>query len=124
MNIKTKKTVFIDDNAIMLKVIGGKLDKLSFAVDTGESAESLFELMNKNEYDILFLDDMMPIMTGTEAMQKLKNAGYSKPIVVITSNEKPEDRERYLNAGFDEYIGKTEISSGGIERVMSKFDFK
>ena len=120
MKYSGKRAVYIGDNKVMLTVIKKKLEFLGFAVDIGESANALFELMKYNEYDILILDDMMPEMSGTEIMQKLKRENYNKPIIVLTGNNKPEDRERYLNLGFDEYIAKPPTDED-FDRVLVRF---
>lgn len=118
MKYDGKRAVYIDDNKVMLKVVKGKLEKLGFMVDIGEDANTLFCLLKNNEYDIIILDDMMPEITGTEAMQKLKGEGYTKPIVVLTGNIEPTDKEKYLSAGFDEYIGKPP-TDGELDKVFT-----
>lgn len=115
-----KKVIYIDDNIMMLKIVKRILEKFNFEVDTGENASELFALMKINKYDILILDDMMPEISGTEIMQKLKSEGYLNPIIVLTANNKEEDKQKYLNLGFDDYISKPAHISE-FERVFSKF---
>lgn len=53
------------------------------------------------------MDDMIPEMSGTEAMQKLKAVWDSKPIVVLTGNtESSTAREDYMSKRFNEFLGK------------------
>ena len=120
MKYSGKKAVYIDDNKVMLPVVRKKLESLGFVVDTEESANILFELMKTKEYDLIILDDMMPQMSGTEAMQKLKKEGCTIPIIVLTGNNKPEDRERYLHLGFDDYIAKPPTDEE-FDRVLTIF---
>jgi len=115
-----KKVVYIDDNEMNLKVGLMTLKKFNIDSHRGIAMTDLFELMKTNEYDLIILDDMMPEMSGTEGMQKLKSEGYSKPIIVLTGNAAPEDRQKYLNAGFDEYLAKP-INISELDRVLNLF---
>ena len=58
-------------------------------------------------YDVVFMDIMMPNMGGIEALQALKVAGFDRPIIACTANVMKDDVEQYLAAGFDGVIGKT-----------------
>ena len=115
-----KRIALIDDNIINLKVAKKKLLPYNIIVDEGENMAKLFELLKINEYDLLLLDDMMEVMSGTEAMQKLKSEGYLKPIVVITGNDDPGYKQKYLEAGFDEYLAKP-INEEELDRVLKLF---
>lgn len=120
INCNGKKAAYIDDNKLMLNIIKSKLEKFGFKIDVGESVADLYKLMEHNQYDILILDDMMPEVSGTDAMQKLKSDGYNKPIVVLTGNDSFEDRRRYLKYGFDEYIAKPPKDEE-LDRVFNVF---
>ncbi|MFA6777324.1 MAG: response regulator [Bacilli bacterium] len=124
-----KKIIFIDDNTIIHNMMRKKLEAFGFdTVDIGDSATYLFDkIKNGNVYDLILLDDMMPNMSGTEAMKILKakmqhevynGPKYENPIIVFTSNESPADKDKYLEAGFDEYLGKGEISE--LENIIKK----
>lgn len=115
-----KRVALIDDNIINLKLAKKKLAPYNFIVDEGYHANKLFELMKNNDYDLLILDDMMPDISGTEAMKRLKETGYSKPIIVLTGNDQPDDRQKYLEDGFDEYLAKP-IDEQDLERVLKLF---
>ena len=118
-----KKIVYIDDNAINLKVGCMSLKKFGLTPDEGSHMVDLFKYLDeeKREYYLLLLDDMMDVgITGTEAMQQLKAREYSKPIVVLTANDTSADKERYLAAGFDDYLAKP-VNLTELARVLDKF---
>ena len=53
------------------------------------------------------MDDMMPSLSGTDTMRKLKyEMNFINPIIVITANATTTAKEQYLNSGFDEFISK------------------
>ena len=72
-------------------------------VDNGEQA--LKRALSQN-FDLVLMDMQMPIMDGMEAVQALREQGYSKPIVALTANVMKEDRERCAQAGCDDFASK------------------
>jgi len=116
-----KRVVYIDDNALNLKVGCMTLKKFNIDADQGAHMVDLFEFLKTKTYDLIILDDMMDIgISGTEAMQELKKQSYPTPIIVLTGNATPTDRERYLTAGFDEYLAKP-INIMELTRILAKF---
>ena len=65
------------------------------------------------------MDDMMPIMTGTETMHRLKAMNIVLPIVVLTANAVAGAKENYLKEGFDDYISKPIIRTE-LDRIIKK----
>ena len=121
INCKGKKILIVDDNEMNLKVAGRFIEKYECTTDMVLSAKEGLELIDEgNEYDLLLLDEMMPDMTGTEMMKKLKDEGYDKPIVVITADVIATSKEEFLAKGFDDYLGKP-ISVKELEAVLKKY---
>ena len=77
-----------------------------YSIDSAENGEEAVEMALANDYDVIFMDIMMPKMGGIEALQFLKEKGYLSPIVACTANVMKEDVQKYLAAGFDGVIGK------------------
>ena len=116
-----KRCVFIDDDNMNLMIVSKKLENHNLIVDKGKNMAELFELLKTNEYDIIFLDDMMPKMSGTQAMKELKKQNFSRPIVVITGNcEDPNSRDNYINEGFDEFISKP-VKDEVLDQILDLF---
>ena len=121
IDCKDKNILIVDDNEMNLKVAGRFLEKYACNVDMVMSAFEGLDLINKGkQYDLLLLDEMMPKMTGTEMMLKLKEEGYDKPIVVITADVIATSKEDFMAKGFDDYLGKP-ISIKELEAVLKKF---
>ena len=107
LDLTGKKILVVDDNKINIKVAITLLKKYNCEIDTVLSGyECLEKIDNNNSFDMILLDEMMPGMTGTETMKKLKKKGYKKPIVVFTADAVTGQREHYLSQGFDDYLEK------------------
>lgn len=123
MDYSNKKIILVDDNNMMLKIAARQLEKYNFGViDMKTNASDTIEAVTNNNYDLIIADDMMPEMSGTEMMKKLKNnTDFKIPIIVLTGNtEIPNAKEHYLNEGFDDFLGKP-INSQEMDRVLVKF---
>ncbi|MDD4706164.1 MAG: response regulator [Bacilli bacterium] len=123
MNYNDKKIIIIDDNNMMLKIATKILEKYNFKlVDTKTNATDGINAINENKYDLIIADDMMPEISGTEMLQKLKsNPNFNIPIVVLTGNtEIPNVKNYYLNLGFNDFLSKP-IDLNELDRVINKF---
>ena len=79
----------------------------------------------RHDFDCVLMDIQMPEMTGLEATRAIleaKPAGSKRdvPIIAVTAHTQSGDRERFLDAGMDDYIGKP-VSSQDFQRVFDKF---
>jgi CheY-like chemotaxis protein len=82
------------------------------------------EKIRKTRYDLIFLDDLMPIMAGVETLEKMKkempHAIRDIPIIVLTANAISGAREAYLSEGFWDYLSKP-IEGKVLERMCMKW---
>ena len=120
---KADVLLVVDDNNINLKVASKMLKEFSFNVDQAHSGfECLQKLQdNPNKYDIIFMDIMMPGMDGVETMQKIKSlSNFNTPVIALTADSMEGSREKYLAAGFDEYVSKPIIKKI-LESTLNKY---
>jgi CheY-like chemotaxis protein len=74
------------------------------SVNSGFTA--IEKIKDGNEYDIVFMDHMMPNMDGVETVKIIRGLGYGHPIVALTANAVSGQTEMFLANGFDEFISK------------------
>ena len=100
----------VDDVEMNLKVIEGLLKKTEIQVDIADSGMECLGLVQKNVYDIIFLDHMMPEMDGIETFRNMKeqkeNRNRNTPVIMLTANATLGVREEYLREGFTDYLSK------------------
>jgi len=116
------KVLIVDDNHINLSVAEGILSPYQCQITTATSGIESLELAKKNSYDIVFMDHMMPIMDGIEAMHLMRElpAYTNAPIVALTANAISGMKETYLKEGFTDYLSKP-INLQEADTIMSKY---
>ncbi len=120
------RALVVDDEPMNLTVAMGIFRQYGMTVETAASGQEAIEMCRNNEYDIVFMDHMMPVMDGVEAMKRIrsewgrdKNKSYDTPIVALTANTVSTAKEMFLREGFDGFIGKP-VDIAELERVLKK----
>ncbi len=122
IKVANQKVLIVDDNKINLKVAERLLE--SYGIES-ESVESGEECLNKikggNSYNLILMDDMMPKMSGTEAFHELeKIPGFNTPVIALTANALTGEKEKYLAAGFNDYLAKP-INKEELNRIINTY---
>ncbi len=121
-DISDKRILIVDDNKLNIKVAQRLLEKYNVQIDAVLSGTDCLEKIASGEhYDLILMDDMMPIMSGVETYKKLKqNSNFNTPTVMLTANAIDGMKEKYLlQDGFDEYIAKP-IEKKELDRIIKK----
>lgn len=105
------KILLVDDNAINRKVFRNLLKQTKMQIDEAGGGYEALSQMEKNTYDIIFLDHMMPDLDGVNVLHKAKEdpkryGNTETPIVVLTANAISGAKEEYLAEGFADYLSK------------------
>ena len=113
-----KKVLVVDDNNLNLKLANRLLTSYNFDIDTATSGKECIEKVEKNKYDIVFLDHMMPEMDGITTLKLLKKTDIELPkIIALTANSYTGIKEKYLEDGFDNFLAKP-ISVKELNKVI------
>ncbi|MDO4946808.1 MAG: ATP-binding protein [Fibrobacter sp.] len=113
----------VDDVSMNLKVFSGLLKKTQMQIDTAVSGEECLKMVREKQYDLIFLDHMMPKMDGVETfrlMRSLDNMNPNTPVVMLTANALEGAREQYLSEGFVDYLSKP-IHADQLEKMVLKY---
>jgi len=111
------KVLVVDDMPVNLRVAGGLLEPYGLRVDTAASGQEAIDKVQAAgiQYDIVFMDHMMPEMDGVEAVRIIRDWEAEKehtneetqiPIVALTANALAGNMEMFLSKGFNGFISK------------------
>lgn len=116
------RILIVDDNELNIKVASTLMKKYHFDIDSCTSGlECIAKIKNNEEYEIIFLDDMMPRLNGRETLKKLKEIeSFNIPVIALTANAIEGMKQEYLDCGFDDYLSKP-IEKLELERVIKKY---
>jgi len=101
------RVLVVDDVESNLLVAKGLLMPYGLNIETVKSGFEAIEKITENkDYDIVFMDHMMPKMDGLKTTRILRELGYTQPIVALTANAVIGQEEMFLANGFDSFISK------------------
>ncbi len=114
----------VDDTRINLTVAVNLLKNTKIKIDTAISGAEAVSMASKTRYDMIFMDQRMPEMTGTEAFHEIRNtpdgASRDVPVVCLTADAVIGAKERYLSEGFSDYLTKP-IDNYALEKMLMKY---
>jgi len=118
------RVLVVDDNEMNLLVAKKLLRDSGVKLDLAMSGEECLELTAQKEYDIIFMDHMMPHMDGVETLGRLKNqsGGFNRETVVValTANAMSGAQDIYKKHGFSDYLAKP-ISGVLLESMLLRY---
>jgi PAS domain S-box-containing protein len=115
------KILIVDDVQTNLYVTKGLLTPYGLTVETVRSGfEAIDKIKDGAVYDIIFMDHYMPEMDGIEATKKLRELGYTRPVVALTANALAGQAEMFMENGFDDFISKP-IDIRQLNAALNKF---
>ena len=114
----------VDDVSMNLKVMKGLISETEIMMDTAESGEECLKKTDERYYDLIFMDDMMPGLSGSDTYELMKKDESSRnkntPVIMLTANAVMGAKEKYLKEGFAAYISKP-IAESELRDMMRKF---
>lgn len=123
MVCRNVKTLVVDDEPMNLLVAKEIFRGYEMEVETAGGGPEAIEACGKQDFELIFLDHMMPGMDGVETLKKLRkmqaDTGRIFTIVAFTANAVSGAREMFLREGFDEFISKP-IENSELEHVLKK----
>lgn len=118
------RILIVDDNDLNLQIAEALLQTFEMKIDCAGSGREAIEAVNCRDYDLIFMDYMMPEMDGIKTMKKIRGLPgdqYEKlPIVVLTADATSSAKDRLLAEGFDDYLTKP-INIEETGRLLTKW---
>ena len=121
---KGKRILIVDDNQLNIKVLKKAIKLYDFIIDECYNGKECLDKINEgNTYDLILLDNLMPIMNGEETIKALKsNPNFKTHVLALTADAMTGAREKYVGMGFDDYLAKPFTRDTIIQKIGNVFD--
>lgn len=103
------KILLAEDNVINVKVFKALVAPTKIQVDVAENGKIATEMVERNDYDLVLMDHMMPVMDGIEATEAIRHFNSDKrdiKIIALTANAVVGMKEQFLEAGMNDFMTK------------------
>ena len=116
--------LLVDDNLVNIKVGEELLKKYNVKITSAGSGKDAIDKVIENDYDIIFLDHIMPEMDGIETLHQIrkckKDSAAVIPVISMTANMGEDIRKEMLGAGFQDYLAKP-VKVRYLEQILLNF---
>jgi two-component system response regulator len=116
-----KKILIAEDDPFLAKIMGNRLREEGFEVDSAENGEEALLKLEGDSYSVLMLDLIMPIKTGFEVLQGIREKKLPVIPLVFTNLAQEEDRTEVMNLGAKGYYVKSDIAMDELVKTVKSF---
>ena len=114
------RIVMIEDEARIASFVKSGLESEGFLVEHADGGAAGLELVLDTDPDLVILDLILPRMGGEEVLRRLRGAGKTMPVLILTAKDAIPDRVANLNAGADDYLVKPFSFSELVARIRAR----
>jgi len=114
------RIVMIEDEARIASFVKSGLESEGFLVEHADDGAAGLELVLDTDPDLVILDLILPRMGGEEVLRRLRGAGKTMPVLILTAKDAIPDRVANLNAGADDYLVKPFSFSELVARIRAR----
>ena len=116
------RILLVEDNPVNQLVVKGLLGRLGLTVTIARHGEEALKILQQRDFDLVLMDCNLPLMDGYEATRQIRRerrwAGL--PVIALTANVLPEERERCQRAGMNDYLSKP-LRRGELEAMLERW---
>lgn len=118
------KILVVDDSEVNRRVFKSLLGRTQIRIDEADGGRRCLAMIMKEQYDLIFLDHLMPDMDGIETITKMRanksHLNVKTPVIMLTANAIGDVKEIYMSSGFDAYLAKP-VFVNELERLIRKY---
>ncbi len=100
------RILVVEDEKKVADIVARGLKAERYAVDVCHDGLAAWEMANAYDYDLAILDLMLPGMSGTELLEKIRRKNQQVPILILTARDSMADKVKNFEAGADDYLTK------------------
>ena len=122
-----KKILIVDDDTMSGNLLAKRVEKKGFKCEVVSTGQSCLDLMlNKNDFDLVLLDIMMPGMSGTEVLEEIRKTknNFELPVIMVTAKDEASDVIDSLKKGANDYITKPVNIDMALARIQTQLQIK
>lgn len=118
---ESERVLLAEDNVVNQTVARKILGRLGLQVDVAEDGQQALDMLKETPYGLVFMDMQMPNVDGVEAAHRIRGGevGSQPYIIALTANVMAEDRERCIEAGMNDFVGKP-VKLGDLRAALSR----
>ena len=100
------RVLLVEDNDLNQQVASELMADAGIRVEIAENGAVAVAKVAGGDYDLVLMDMQMPVMDGVTATHRIREQGWTRPIIAMTANAMAADRDRCLAAGMNDYLAK------------------
>ncbi len=113
------RLLIIDDDEKLCQIMKKQLEKAGYTVDSCYTGDDSLYYVNKQLYDLIILDRMLPHLDGMSILQIIRNKGITTPVIMVTALVGINDKINGLDAGADDYLTKPFVIDELLARIRA-----
>jgi signal transduction histidine kinase/DNA-binding response OmpR family regulator len=119
-NQQNPMIMIVEDHQVNQTLFSMIINKIGYSSILADDGQDAVEKANPNELALIFMDIQMPRMNGYEAVQKLRSTGFTIPIIAVTASALSGEKERCMEAGFNDILVKP-FKLADIEKMLRQW---
>ena len=100
------RILLVEDDRSLSRAVSTILQKNNYSVDCVENGQTALDYLEKDIYDAVIMDIMMPVMDGITALKNLRKRGSNIPVLMLTAKTEIDDKVEGLDNGANDYLTK------------------
>lgn len=119
-SVKSAKILIVEDDGPIANALRLKLEAENFIPTVAVDGKEALALVEKEKFDLILLDIMMPGMNGFEVMEEFKKMNVKTRVIILSNLSQEEDIEKAKKAGAADYFVKSENDLADIVKYIEK----
>lgn len=116
-----KKILVVEDEEALSNALRLKLSSVGYEVTVASDGQEGVDLATSNDYDLMLLDLILPVIDGFNVLAKVKEKGIKFPIIILSNLSQPEDIEKTKELGASDFLIKSDIQLSSVLEYIKKF---
>src|SRR6478736_8743901 len=113
------RILLVEDEEKVSRFVARGLTSERFAVDVARDGKSGWELAQTYQYDLVILDLLLPGLTGSEVLHRIRKTKSQVPVLILTARDSLGDKVEHFEAGADDYLAKPFVFAELLVRVKA-----